>query len=211
MPLISHSSNAAITIAFSESFSSTGGIATNFANAAGTAANGLTWGIIVDNSGDGFLAAYDISGSGTSAQIQGGDDKLYISAQTTSDTTGQSEFSPTFVPEGFGGAGSLTAVSFNSPHAANTPFAIVWFDSSAAFDDASSSTAGILTNSDVTGTPFLIPSDDPPGGTFAISAWARGDDPVRSATGLNITFVPEPSSTALIGLGGLALLLRRRR
>jgi len=28
---------------------------------------------------------------------------------------------------------------------------------------------------------------------------------------LNAFFVPEPSSTALLGLGGLALMLRRKR
>tara|TARA_B110000908_G_scaffold103320_1_gene121696 strand:+ start:2022 stop:2693 length:672 start_codon:yes stop_codon:yes gene_type:complete len=37
------------------------------------------------------------------------------------------------------------------------------------------------------------------------------DDAVRVSVAGSVTPVPEPSSTALIGLGGLALMLRRRR
>ena len=47
-------------------------------------------------------------------------------------------------------------------------------------------------------------------GTYTLSATAFGS---RSAafSGLTFDVIPEPSSTALLGLGGLALLARRRR
>jgi hypothetical protein len=37
------------------------------------------------------------------------------------------------------------------------------------------------------------------------------DDGVTDSLVLSAVFVPEPSSTALLGLGGLALMLRRKR
>lgn len=45
---------------------------------------------------------------------------------------------------------------------------------------------------------------------FAIDGAAAGDGAV-AIDNVNITAIPEPSSIALIGLGGLALLLRRRK
>lgn len=45
----------------------------------------------------------------------------------------------------------------------------------------------------------------------AAGAGGRADISVVSALTLTVTAVPEPSSTALLGLGGLALILRRRR
>jgi len=56
----------------------------------------------------------------------------------------------------------------------------------------------------------------PDGGTFAATALAQtSTDNGVVLTGLSweftTTVIPEPSSTALLGLGGLALILRRRR
>ena len=45
---------------------------------------------------------------------------------------------------------------------------------------------------------------------FAVDAGAVGDGAI-SIDNFNMTAVPEPSSTALLGLGGLALMLRRKR
>jgi hypothetical protein len=45
---------------------------------------------------------------------------------------------------------------------------------------------------------------------FTVNAGAAGDGAI-SIDNFNMTAVPEPSSTALLGLGGLALALRRRR
>lgn len=45
---------------------------------------------------------------------------------------------------------------------------------------------------------------------FAFNAGAPGDGAI-SIDNFNMTAIPEPSSTALLGLGGLALALRRRR
>ena len=45
---------------------------------------------------------------------------------------------------------------------------------------------------------------------FTVNAGAAGDGAI-SIDNFNMTAVPEPSSTALLGLGGLALMLRRKR
>ena len=45
---------------------------------------------------------------------------------------------------------------------------------------------------------------------FTVNAGAVGDGAI-SIDNFNMTAVPEPSSTALLGLGGLALMLRRKR
>ena len=45
---------------------------------------------------------------------------------------------------------------------------------------------------------------------FTVNAAAAGDGAI-SIDNFNMTAVPEPSSTALLGLGGLALMLRRKR
>ena len=42
-------------------------------------------------------------------------------------------------------------------------------------------------------------------------AWSLSIDEINNDLVLNAVFVPEPSSTALLGLGGLALMLRRKR
>ena len=39
----------------------------------------------------------------------------------------------------------------------------------------------------------------------------NGDNNFATVDNVNLTAVPEPTSTALLGLGGLALILRRRK
>jgi hypothetical protein len=48
-------------------------------------------------------------------------------------------------------------------------------------------------------------------GNFANSKVGWNIDIVGNDLVLNAVFVPEPSSAALLGLGGLALMLRRKR
>ena len=53
--------------------------------------------------------------------------------------------------------------------------------------------------------------------TFNVFGSTNGSNPAASPTGagqinaLQVRSIPEPSSTALLGLGGLALLLRRKK
>ncbi len=48
-------------------------------------------------------------------------------------------------------------------------------------------------------------------GDLNLSSGERTNPGISTITGFQIVEVPEPSSTALLGLGGLALLLRRRK
>lgn len=197
-------SHAAVTLQFSQPFSTTGGVASNFANAAGVATNGMVWGVIIDTTNSGFSSSYDLftPTSGSIMTLSSGGmattNVLVTSTLTTSNNVSSSEFSAGFALENPGGDGGISAVT-NVPFAGiegiNTgdAFRLVWFD-------PSGSTAGFVSDAS-----FLIQAD---GSTFDYSAIFRGSDPIRSATGISI--VPEPSALLLSVFGFLALLRRRR-
>ena len=63
------------------------------------------------------------------------------------------------------------------------------------------------TDSRISGTSLVADI----GGKLTFSVAASGSNTNALLNGVTITLVPEPSSTALLGLGGLALILRRRR
>ncbi|RYF42297.1 MAG: PEP-CTERM sorting domain-containing protein [Cytophagaceae bacterium] len=201
------SAQASITIVFNAAFA--GGVSSSLANSAGVASNGLTYGILVDTTGNGFLASYNgfidstalISGATTT------DDFFFAAADLTSDasqggTVLEGDFS---TPANVGG---VTGVSFLVPNGstvtANDNFLLVWIsgDKVGTLSDAS----------------FILPAD---GGTVVGDAPFVGVDPTRTAglayagtspnsTGAGITIVPEPSAVLLGAVGALGLLRRRR-
>lgn len=204
MTLSAAFSHSAVTLQFTQPFSTTGGVASNFANAAGVATNGLIWGVIIDVDATGFFTTYDpftptsdttlILGSGGSATTN----VLVTSNVNTANNAVSQEFSSGFVPEnagGDGGIGAVTNVAFGGANGVNQgdAFRLVWFD-------PSGSSAGFVHDGS-----FVIPADS---STADFSAVFRGADPIRPATGISI--VPEPSTLLLSVVGVLALLRRKR-
>jgi len=197
-------SYSAVTLQFNQPFSTTGGVASNFANASGVATNGMVWGIIIDTNGSGFQTTYDqftptagssmILGSGGVATTN----LLVTSNVNTANNSSSFELSGAFVQEnggGDGGIGAVTNIAFGGSDGVTQgdAFRLVWFN-------PSGNSAGFISNGS-----FVIPAD---GNTADVSAIFRGADPLRPATG--ITIVPEPSTLLLSALGALALLRRKR-
>jgi len=91
---------------------------------------------------------------------------------------------------------------------ANSGFSIIWFD-----DAVTSLSAGNNTTVDVgvlNDPSFILPSV---GGTESYDDVFLGADPVRAANDFSIKIgaIPEPTSSSLLGLGAIALLVRRKR
>jgi hypothetical protein len=76
--------------------------------------------------------------------------------------------------------------------------------------DGSGAQTGVSTNP---GTPtFFVGSFTADSTSQGFQAYNTGDTAgFLNAVSVRTTLVPEPSSTALLGLGGLALILRRRK
>ena len=145
---------------------------------------GITWGVVVDNGGDGF-DSYRSGFSLTNGAIMGGsdDDFLWLSAGTT------------LAP---GGGGFITTVSGVADSQGNA-FGIVWFDSTLQSGEAagSANTYGFYTQAS-----FVMPA---PGSTTAFTGTVT-----NSPTNANLPLVPEPSVAILGALGALGLIRRRR-
>lgn len=152
----------------------------------GTGTNGLFWGVLVDNDGDGFsvtptgtISAFDFTADGSI-----GGDSYFVGSSTT-------VFSPPF-----GGAGvALQTPSISLASGVDTG------DSFGVFWGSGSSSYGF-----VTAAAAVLPSA---GATVDFSS-AFNSDPYTAAGTIGV--VPEPSAYSLIG-GLLALgcvMLRRR-
>ncbi len=204
---------AGATIQFAEPFF--GGIPSNLANASGAVTNGMKWGIVVDTSGNGFAnsgSSYDFYAGGVNSagffSANGGtSDDYFIPGTVTVDASslGLQEGDLSTVP----GNGSIVDdLIFNPAYSSVTglgigdSFALIWFSSSTS---AAGDKYGFFAN-----PSFTMPSEGNPtsyGTPFA------GTDPVRTASNTfqNPTLAPEPSRVMFLALGGLGLLMRRRR
>jgi hypothetical protein len=179
--------------------------ATGFDNAAGNAAGGLSYGIIIDTGRTGFAdlgANYDgfvMPSSGSGLFLARGvdasvtDDFFFWNGQTTLATITGTD----------GGTNALSTSFGNIPNGTNgvdagDPFAIIWFDS----NTSDGSKYGFLTNA-----LFVIPSDT---ATVPVANAFPGIDNPRLA-GNTLGAVPEPSRMMLLGFGLVGFFFRRRR
>jgi hypothetical protein len=201
------SAQATVTLQFSQG----GKGATGFANSSGVVTNGMSWGIIVDTSGNGFSAtAYDLftTGANTNQILSAGGmapEDYYVASGLQTQTIGAPFFAG--VEAGSGAITSIANVPFGSISGLsidqNDKYQIVWFETTPA---TSGARYGVF--SDV---GLVIPAD---GGTTSFSSVFTGADPVRTA---NLTIgsggapIPEPSRTLLTGIGAIALIARRKR
>lgn len=205
---------SAITANFNAPFS--GGVTGNFSNADGTTFNGLTWGILVDANNDGT-----ISPGGTTSGIFTGTNDVFIEADLTTGFLAGGTEGDFLTTETQGSL--LGGVSGIDASLANLAFSVVWLDDSTSQGTLLSSTAtdntfetlrsiGVLSDAS-----FVLGAD---GTTNTYDSVFQGADAVRTADSetlvigeqvVPINVVPEPTSGALLGLAGLALVARRKR
>lgn len=192
------SAQGAVTLAFNAAFF--GGVNSNFADASGVPSNDLSYGVVVDGNGDGWLSGYggvipSLNAAVELADLRGNptDDVLYLAGDLTQDTSFMLEDDL----ETPGGVGGILGVAFNyvGTTSPGDAYGIVWFDGQSA---------GLLTDPE-----FVIPGD---GSIVTHATVFEGPDPIRPATGLTfgVSIVPEPGIAMLGGLGLIALLRRRR-
>lgn len=185
-------------------FSADGYGATNFANQSGVVTNGMLWGIIISSTNSTFNAGtYDPFNTALSGFLSVGGvvtDDYYFATGTSTST-----IEPPFFNGVEAGNGSITSVSgvpSTGDGVSNVnggdSFGIIWFASSTANDG---DYYGFLTDA-----TFILPAS----GIESFTAPFVGEDPIRSATH-QFQVIPEPSRFLLIGLAGLAGVMRRRR
>ncbi|WP_309384925.1 hypothetical protein [Cerasicoccus frondis] len=177
----------------------------NFADESGIASSGMSYAIVVDTGGDGFLEgaynSFDISslgtGGGTYLQVGGVDtDDWYTFGSTLNETeTGPPiAFLPGYADE----VSDVPLSSSGSPITSGMTFAIIWF----ANDSATiSSPYGFYEDSNL-----VLPSDS---SIVNYSGFIGDDLKIASYT---IAAVPEPQTYAfIVGLVGLVFAAQRRR
>lgn len=217
-------SNAATTTVGFQISTNPGSFATNFSNSGATGGTtGMYWGIVIDVNGDGFgsatastddkpsyIGGFSINDSQTETTLftsaGTSDDKLFVSSSLTLDSTGATESGG--ASGSHGTMFSMLGVTIDTTYSGKN-FGLIWFDSN---DVASTGPIeigdhyGFLTSVTLAGD-FVVPAA---AATENFSNNFTGIDPTRAA---DHTFdaVPEPSSVTLLGLGSVALLLRRRR
>ena len=178
--------------------------ATNFANAAGTATNGMLWGVVIATSSNFASGSYDAFTPAVSGFLNSGGSATtdyYFATGTSTSQLGN----PFFTGSEAGAGGITTASSVPttgdgvSGVLAGDKFGLLWLANSTA---ANGSNYGFYTNA-----AFSLPAS----GVNNFSSVFAGADPIRSAN-LTIGGAPEPSRAILAALGlGLIALRRRRR
>ena len=156
-------------------------------NRLGIATDDMIWGVLVDTNDDGFsLSTYATDAVGATIDngfFAGTDDYLYL-GETLTKTV-------------FGSAGAMTQVIVDYDDAAEVgasmDYRLIWFETGTTAGDR----FGVSTAQD------SLPGSNADNVT---PLTFRGDNGSAS-----LTFIPEPSSAALLSLGGLAFFLQRRR
>lgn len=187
-------------------FNSGSAKATGFDNFAGNATGGLSYGIVMDTTGNGFSGSGSNYDSFTMPATSSG---LYLSRASDSSVTddfffwnGQTTLATISGTDG--GTNGLSTTFGNIPNGTNgitagDAFAIVWFDSGSATGNK----YGFLTD-----PLFVVPSDSFTVSVASASALANVSSYSPSNT---LGAVPEPSRMMLLGLGLIGVFFRRRR
>ncbi len=202
------SASATVTVLFT----STATVATNWGNSDDQGGERLTWGVIIDTTGNGFLSTYLPSGvdygqagAAQALSTPGGlptDDVLVLASSTMSLTTTTNDGAVIGMNRVLNVTNIPTLTRGITPGDA---FMIVWFDRTqgGAVTPATTAVAGDRFGV-FADASFVIPQDAETRSYFTPFA---GPDPLKLMNG---TFVPEPSA-ALLSLLGAAALVRRRR
>jgi hypothetical protein len=200
--------------------------ATGFGDSSSNIASGLTYGIVVDTSNNGFATSNWSAGFTYTAGNTTGialvnslgvmtDDVLFLHTAQTANLFADNDgalagagLATTISTLTYGIAAGYNGATGTAPTVGGGQnFAIIWFDRGIALGTTSISGQNFgLATSGTNGTPlFTTPGAN--GDTVDYSAAFLGADPTRTAT---LELIPEPSSLLLSALGVFALLRRRR-
>lgn len=186
-----------VTLEFSTFDNSLKGISDSTGSAA---VNGLSWGIVVDTTGDGFPALAGGVGLNLNDGVDLGSGDLFFHGGTT-------DFWP--FPVTAPGDGAIIAATSIDPYSgtgvtSGDNFAIIWFDTgtSAGSPIPAGTRYGMIQDAGLTVPPDGTASTDFSGIFAGTDATPRPAD---------LELIPEPSSLLLLGLGLGAMARRRRR
>ena len=184
---------------FSATFQNITSSLTNIADAAGSTANGLSWGFLIAETGSSIGAplATDL-GISTVDGSELADGLIFFEGGITGNAIGF-DAGPGAILD----SGTIDYSAFSDIDAGN-PFALIWFDRAFAAGDTLQvgDAYGLLEN-----PAFVVPPDGTSLQDF--SGLFAGADEIRPAA-LLVQPIPEPSSALLVGIASLGLLRRRR-
>ncbi len=169
-------------------------------NSAGVASDGLTWGILVDTTGDGFDCFTSVPTSFTSLSTDtyvAGTDDYFVLGDISTTTFG-------------GVTGSATTITYtindgSVPFTGGESYALFWTDDATLSVGDSFGFIQAVADTTLNVIGEFIPTGN---GSDNPTIQFRGTTPLAQT---KVYGVPEPTSVALLGLGGLALLARRKR
>jgi len=205
---------ASVTLQFSNF--GTNVYASGFANNAGAATDGMYWGIVVDTAKNGFAGngatGYSAFATPTTAGFLSfngvATDDYFVPASSfaqffqTADATGAGNGGHGTIADTTPGNINLTGALAG---ASSDPFSLIWFNNTT---QSASMGAGQFYGMYAPAN-FVLPNDTQ---TVDFSATNfSGANVVRSANLAFTSAVPEPSTSLLALLGGMGLMMRRRR
>lgn len=222
IPILASDLNATVTFDFQM------GIARNSSGAA--IADGTLWALLVDtndnNAFTGFAAGSNLSSTASADMYFDPNQSLSLNQVINGDTIfAMGSFNGTGVSEITGlVTGTISGLAYGGANgtAEGRRFAFLWFPGATYTGGASESigtqVGGInSTSNDALGgtNAMTLPTDGtspvPPLGVASDDVAVGGSTPAANFYAVNLTVIPEPTSSLLALFGGLALLFRRRR
>lgn len=191
-------------LTFSLQFSSpVGGALNNIADEVNSTASGLSWGILVSETGTDFDTPFNDLALTVGVNTTDGSELSSGYRYFAGGLTSALPFGTDPGVGNIGTSGAIDATAYQPSLDTGDFFALIWFERGFSSGDAlaEDTNYGLLTNA-----AFVVPSDA--ASNFPLGSNFNGADPLRAAT---LTVVPEPSISMLGSLAVLGLLLRRRR